>query len=244
MKLSVNPKQLPLLTLGAGGLCFVLRLWYFASRDAKGLLASGHFANTLCYLVFAAALAVIVLCVHKLPNGDRYQRLFPASVLPAIGCGAGALGILYTCISEITTHAKLAGFGLVVGVIAAVCLVLIGLSRFKGQRPSVYLFAVLALYLIVHVLIQVREWNKESQQSVIFFPLLASLFLLVCTYFHANLTLKQEGVRRFVFFQNAALLLCCISLKGSCTIFYLGMAIWLGLDLCLPRKTRKPSEET
>lgn len=243
MKLSVNPKQLPLLTLGAGGLCFVLRLWYFSSRDEKGLLASGHFANTLCYLIFAAALALIVLCARKLPDSGRYQRLFPASLFPAIGCAAGALGIVYTCITEVTTHAKLAGIGLVIGVAAAVCLVLIGLSRFKGQRPSVYLFAVLALYLIIHVLIQVRDWNKESQQSVIFFPLLASLFLLVCTYFHANLVLKQEGIRSFVFFQNAALLLCCISLKGSCTIFYLGMAIWLGCDLCLPRQSRKQPEE-
>lgn len=244
MKLSVNPKQLPLLTLGAGGLCFVLRLWYFASRDAKGLLASGHFANTLCYLVFAAALALIVICVRKLPDGGRYQRLFPAGLLPAIGCAAGAMGILYTCVSEAAAHATLSGLGLIVGVVAAASLALIGLMRFNGKRPSLYLFAVLALYLIIHVLIQVREWNKETQQSVIFFPLLASLFLLVCTYYHANLTLKQEGVRNFVFFQQAALLLCCISLKGSCTIFYLAMAIWLGCDLCLPQPERKQQEET
>ena len=243
MKLSVNSKQLPLLTLGAGGLCLALRIWYFASRDAKGLLASSHFANTLCYLVFAAALALIVLCVRGLPNGERYQRLFPAGLFPAIGCAAGAMGILYTCISEVTSHAKLAGLGLVVGILAAACLALIGLMRFQGKRPSLYLFAVLALYLIIHVLIQVRDWNKETQQSVIFFPLLASLFLLVCTYFHANLTLKQDGVRNFVFFQQAALLLCCISLKGSCTIFYLGMAIWLGCDLCLPQQVRKQQEE-
>ena len=243
MKLSVNPRQLPLLTLGAGGLCFALRLWYFASRDAKGLLSSGHLANTLCYLVFAAALALIILCVRKLPNSDRYQRLFPAGILPAIGCAAGAAGILYTCISELAAHATLAGLGLVAGILAAVSLGLIGWMRFQGKRPSLYLFAVLALYLIIHVLIQVREWNKETQQSVIFFPLLASLFLLVCTYFHASLALKQEGVRSFVFFQQATLLLCCISLKGSCTVFYLAMAIWLGCDLCVPKPPRKQQEE-
>ena len=50
--------------------------------------------------------------------------------------------------------------------------------------------------------------------------------------------------RSFVFFQNAALLLCCISLKGSCTIFYLGMAIWLGSDLCMPRQPLRQQEES
>ena len=236
MKPSLNLKQLPLLTLGAGGLGLVLRIWYFTSRDAKGLLASAHIANTLCYLVFAAALALIVLSVRKLPDEGRYSQLFSSGILPAVGCFAGAAGIVYTCISETGAQVLLSGLGLVIGLLAALSLVLIGLMRFKGQRPNLYLFAVICLYLIIHVLIQVRDWNKESQQTIIFFPLLASLFLLICTYFHARLALKQEGLRNFVFFQQAALLLCCISLNGDCTIFYLGMAAWLGCDLCLPHR--------
>lgn len=243
MKLSVNPKQLPLLTLGAGGLGLVLRIWYFASRDAKGLLASAHFANTVCYLVLAAALAMIVLCVRTLPNGGRYGRLFSGGKLPAAGCFAGAAGILYTCIAEASSQVTLSGLGLVLGLLAVGCLVLIGMMRLKGQRPTVYVFAVLALYLIVHVLMQVRLWNKETQPSVIFFPLLASLFLLVCIYFHAQLALKQEGVRSFVFFQQAALLLCCMSLNSDCTVLYLAMAAWLSCDLCLSTPAHPHREE-
>lgn len=243
MKLSFDPKRLPLLTLGAGGLGLVLRIWYFSSRDAKGLLASAHFANTLSYLVFAAALALLVLYVRALPNGGRYGRLFSSGKLPAVGCFVGAAGILYTCIVEAGSQAALSGLGLVLGILAAGCLVLIGLMRMKGQRPNAYVFAVLALYLMVHVLMQVRLWNKETQQSVIFFPLLASLFLLVCIYFHAQLALKQEGVRSFVFFQQAALLLCCMCLNSDCTVLYLAMGVWLGCDLCLPVSTQPQQEE-
>ena len=243
MKLSVNPKRLTLLTLGAGGLGLVLRIWYFASRDAKGLLASAHFANTLCYLLLAAALALIVLCVRHLPNGGRYGRLFSGGKLPAAGCFAGAAGILYTCIAETSSQVALSGAGLVLGLLAVGCLILIGLLRLKGQRPSVYLFAILALYLIVHVLMQVRQWNKETQQTVIFFPLMASLFLLVCIYYHAQLALKQEGVRHFVFFQQAAMLLCCMCLNSDCTVLYLSMAAWLGCDLCLPTPAKPHREE-
>lgn len=232
MKRFLNLKYLPLFTLGAGGLGLVLRIWYFASRDSKGLLAASHFANTLCYLLFAAALAVIALCVRhgRLPKGCRYQQFFPGGTVPGIGYAAAAAGILITCISELADRLPMVGLCLVFGILAAVSLVLIGLLRFKRQRPGMYLYVLLALYLVVHVLLQVRQWNKETQLSVIFFPLLASLVLMVCTYLHAQLAVRQEGMRYFVFFQQTALLLCCLSINSDRPLFYLAMAAWLGCD--------------
>lgn len=244
MKLSVNPKRLPFFTLGAGGIGLVLRIWYFSTRDAKGLLPAAHFANTVSYLVLAAALAVIVLCVRQLPDRGRYQKIFPGGYLPAAGCVLGAFGVVYACISDAASHAVFSGIALVLGLLAAFSLVLIGLLRLKGNRPSVYLYVVLVLYLVVHVLIQVRIWSKETQQTVIFFPLLASLSLMVYTYFHAQLTVRQEGLRPLVFFQQAALLLCCLSLNCQGYLFYLGMALWLGCDLLPIPKKRSGKEET
>ena len=237
MKRTFNPQQLSLITLGAGGLGLVLRMWYFASRDAKGLLADAHFANTVSYLVFAAALAVIFLCVRNLPKEGRYTNCFRTGYLPAAGCVIGAAGILYACISEAVAHVSISGLSLVVGIPAAICLIVIGLIRFQGGRPTIYLYAVLALYFVVHVLLQIRQWNQETQQTIIFFPLLASLFLMVCTYFHAHLAVQQEQVRSLVFFQQASLLLCCFSINSS--LFYLAMAAWMGCDLCIPRQRRR-----
>lgn len=244
MKLSVNPKLLPFFTLGAGGIGLVLRIWYFAARDAKGLLPTAHFANTVSYLVFAAALAVIVLCVRQLPDRGRYQKLFPAGYLPAASCVVGAIGIVYACISDAASHETFSGIALVLGLLAAFSLVLIGLLRLKDSRPSVYLYVVLVLFLVVHVLMQVRVWSKETQQTVIFFPLLASLFLMVYTYFRAQLTVRQEGLRSLVFFQQASLLLCCLSLNCQGSLFYLGMAAWLACDLPVMPQKRSRREET
>lgn len=242
MKRSLNPQLLSLFTLGAGGLGLVLRIWYFSTRDAKGLLAASHFANTVSYLVFAAALALIFLCVRQLPNEGRYASCFRSGIVPAAGCVIGAVGIVCTCLFDVFSKVSISGLSLIVGIPAAICLVLIGMIRLKAGRPSVVLYAILALYFVVHILLQIRQWNPETQQTVIFFPLLAALFLMVCTYFHAHMTVRQENARSLVFFQQAALLLCCFSINGANGLFYLTMAAWLGCDLCIPRRSTRREE--
>ena len=244
MKQILKPNSLPLITMGAGGLGLVLRIWYFSTRDARGLLASSHFANTVCYLLFAAMLAVILLCVRQLPATSRYQRLFPAGKLPAIGAILGCITILISCIVDLVAKRSLAVPGMIFGLVAIISLMLIGLQRMKGDRPPVYLFAALALYLVIHALLQTRLWSKETQVTAIFFPLLASLCLLMCAYFHAHLSVRNTGLRRLVFFHQASLFLCCMSLNSENTLFYLGMALWLGCDLPTIPQLRNRREES
>lgn len=240
MKLNVNTKIFPLFSLGAGGIGLALRIWFFSTRDGRGLLPAAHFADTLCYLIFAAILAVIFLSSRQLPSGGKYTRLFPAGLLPAAGCMIGGAGILYTSIADAVAKLPLSAIALVLGIGAAACLVLLGLLRLKGGRPSVYLLLVPALYLMLHAVLQVRVWSSETQLTVIFFPLLASLFLTVAVYYHAHLAVRQEGLRQLVFFRQAALFLCCLSLSSDFPLFYMGMAAWLGCDLCrLPAAPRE-----
>lgn len=242
MKLSVNPKYLPVCTLGAGLAGFLLRLWLFSARDAKGLLPAAHFADTVCYLIFAAALVWILLCVRQLPNKMHYHHIFPTGWIPAAGCCVGAAGILYTCIADAVAKTAFSGLGLVTGILAAAALAVTGLIRFRGNRPSVYLLAVLTVYLVIHTLIQVRVWSQETQATVMFFPLMASLFLMVCVYYHSRLTVRPTGLRQYVFFQQATLLLCCLSLNSAYPVFYLAMGAWLGCDLyAIPQK--RPRKE-
>lgn len=244
MKLPFQAKQLPLITLGAGGIGMILRIWYLTSQDAKGLLPTFHLADTFCYILFAAALALIFLTVRTMPDEAKYHRMFPASIQRCVGCGVGAITIIFSSLYDVIHKATLSVPALILGLLAAASLLLLAFCRYKGSRPSAFLLLPPVVYLMLHAVIQARLWSSETQASVLFFPFIASLFLLLHAYFLAALTVRQKGLRSYVFFNQATLLLCCISLSDDSWLFYLGMAVWVGLDLCaFPKKARRQREE-
>ncbi len=251
MKLPFKLKYLPLFTLGAGLIGMLLRFWYLSCRDASGLLPSVHSGDVICYVVFACMLVFLFLCSRQAPNEARYSRLFPASLRNAIGCLIGSLTIgftsLYDFIQAVTDDlpgTQLTLPALILGILAAICLLVLSLCRFKGSRPSAVLLLLPVVYLMFHAVMQARLWSKETQASVIFFPFMASIFLLLNAYFLAALTVRQKGVRAYVFFNQVTLLLCCISFSWESRLFYMGMAAWVGLDLCaFPKKAHRTEAE-
>lgn len=244
MKLPFNTKQLPLITLAAGGVGMVLRICYLASRDSKGLLPAFHPADAICYVIFAIALALIFLCTRQLPNQRKFHNLFPASIQRCVGCGIGAVTILFSSLYDLIHNTALSLPAMILGVLAAASLLLLAFCRYNGSRPSAFLLLPPVVYLMFHAVIQARLWSSETQASVIFFPFLASIFLLLQAYFLASLTVHQKGLRAYVFFNQATLLLCCISFSCDSRLFYMGMAAWVGLDLCsFPKKLRRQQED-
>lgn len=241
MKLSINNKLLPLITLGTGGIGMVLRIFYLSNRDGKGLLPAHYFGDTLCYILFTCALILLFLFTRQLPNEARFQKLFPGSIRRSIGCFVGGITIMFSSLFDMLNKTPLALPALILGILAAVSLLALGVCRYKGARPSAILLLTPVVYLMLHAVIQARLWSSETQASIIFFPFLASIFLLLHAYFLASLTVKQTGLRAYVFFNQATLLLCCISFGGVSRLFYMGMAAWVGLDLCnFPRKSHRP----
>lgn len=244
MKLPFKLKYLPLFTLGAGGLGMVLRIWYLSSRDASGLLPAVHSGDVICYVIFAAALAFLFLCSRQVPNEARYQKLFPGSIRNAVGCVIGAITIIFTSLYDMIHKTTLALPAMILGIVAGICLLVLAMCRFKGSRPSAILLLMPVVYLMFHAVMQARLWSSETQASVIFFPFMASIFLLLNNYFLASLTVKQKGVRTYIFFNQVTLLLCCISFSWESRLFYMGMAAWVGLDFCaIPKKAHRHTEE-
>jgi len=244
MKLPFQTKRLPLITLGVGFVGMVLRIWYLTSQDATGLLPAFHLADTICYILFAAALALIFLTVRIIPNEAKYHRMFPASIRRCTGCGIGAITIIFSSLYDVIHKAALSVPALILGLLAAGSLLLLAFCRYKGSRPSAFLLLPPVVYLMFHAVIQARLWSSETQASVLFFPFVASLFLLLNAYYLAALTVRQKGLRPYVFFNQATLLLCCISLSDDSWLFYLGMALWVGMDMSdFPRKARRRTEE-
>ena len=242
IKLPFPIQWLPLITLGAGGLSMVLRFWYLSCRDSKNLLPAHHFGNTVSFIFFALAVILIAVVCLQLPKENKYSKLFPASILRAVGCAVGALTIVFTSIYDVIHQAELSVPALILGILAAISLLLLAFCRFTGSRPTAFLFLFPVIYLMFHAVIQARLWSSETQPSVIFYPFMASIFLLLQAYFLAALTVRQKGIRAYVFFNQLTLLLCCISCSGNSALFYLGMAAWVGLDLGVFHKA--PKEES
>ena len=225
---------LPVFTLICGLLGFGLRLWLFGTGiDEKGLLVAGHPASVLIWILTAIVVAVVALGVRKLMPIEKYNQLFPASPVAGIGCMLGATGILYGTIREyLQVRDTITLVTLILGLLAAVALVLLGACRWQGKRPAFWLQSAVTVYFMLHLVSQYRLWSAESQLQVYFFPLLASVFLMLTAYHGAVLDAEKGSRRWYVFGSQCALFFCCLSLQGSSWPFYLAMALWLTTGLC------------
>lgn len=240
MKKTYKTNLLPWLPLGLGGIGLALRLWLQSVIDGQGLLPQFHISQILLLILTAATLVVLFLCGRPLHPVTKYARLFPGSLLRAIGCGIGAVGILIAAIMELANaNGALSIAAFVLGLLAAGCLGYVGLCRYKEICPSFLFYAVITVFFMLFAVCQCRGWGSEPQLMEYFFQLLCCVFLMLTGYYHTVLT-SQKGSRRwFIFCSQAAVFFSCISLAGSHKLFYICMAAWLALDICSLR-VKKP----
>ena len=227
-------KYLPVVTLICGLAGCGLRLWLFGTGvDEKGLLVTSHPANALTFLLTGLTLVFLYLSVRKLRKIRSHKRLYPASLMALLGCVPAAVGILLTAWLELRLRQDLiTTVTLVLAVLAAVSLILLGIGRKKGLRPNFLMQAILTVYMMFHLVSQYRLWSSEPQLQFYCFQLLASVCLMLCV-FHGTILDTQVGSRRwFVFFNQAALFFCCMSLVGDSWVFYLAMGIFCATNLC------------
>ena len=242
-----KPVLAPILALAAGVVGFFLRFWLFRTGiDDKGLLVTGHAADTACWILTALVILVLALCVRGLAPLGKYSQLFPARPLAGIGCILAAAGILYVNIRDLLQRQDaITVVTLILGVVAAIALLILGICRWRGGRPSFWVQSAMTIYFMLHLVSQYRLWSAEPQLSVYFFPLLASVLLMLTAYHGTVLDATKKGSRRwFVFSSQAALYFCLLSLQGSSWPFYLTMALWLATGLCSLKSPAAPTEES
>lgn len=222
------------ITLGAGALGLLLRIWLLLGGvDEKGLFSADHPASPLCFILTALVLAALALAVRPLKPVRSYSKLFPASASGMIGCFIGAAGMVITAVTEYLSQKELlALIALVLGIAAGVCLVLLGLCRKKGNRPHFLLRTALTGYLMLQLVLRYRFWSSEPQLHLYFFPLLASVFLMLAAYHNTILDAQKSSRRWFVFCNQAAVFFCFMSLPGENWLFYLTVGIYCVTNLC------------
>ncbi len=232
MNLSVNPRILPYATHFAGVAGFFLHIWLRLSGvDEKGLYLKSHPAQSLMFLLTAAVLLLLYLAVRRLREQSKYSRLFPASFFSGVGSAVAAAGIVWSSLRDVLAGADLiAVFALAAGIAACVSLLFTGYCRIKGAQPNFRFYGIITVFMILRAVNVCRSWNIKTQLITYFFPLLASLFLVLCTYYHTVLAYKKGDSRKFVFTNQAALFFCWLAAPAD-PVFYFAMCIYLGLDL-------------
>ena len=242
MRKFLNAKILPWFTMGAGGLGLVLQLWFRSGIDEKGLLPASHPALPLIYLWMALVLGILFLCARKLPPVSKYSRLFPAGIGRAAGCAAAGAGVLYGGIYYMGGNGGLGIVTLAFGIIGAAAMGYLAYLRLKGGRPPMALHTVLTVFLMLFLVCSCRIWGSEPQVQAYIFQLLSGIFLMLTAYHKTALDVKKGGRPALVFFSQAALFFCCLSLGGNNRFFYLTMIVWLALDMCSVNTGRQPEE--
>lgn len=245
MKKLLRPELLPLTVLSAGVMGMLLRLWYLiGGTDASGLPARGHIADILLTVVTVATLVLLFLSTRQLSQAGKYTFNFPPSKSGCFGAVAAALGVAWQGIGILKNGDWLSVAAGVLGLLAAVCLVFLGIYRLKGLRPTVLFHFVVSLFYILCLITQYRQWSGVAMIESYSYPLLATVCLMLSCYQDAMFAASAGTRRTHAFFHLAALFFCCVSLVGDHSPFlYLTAGIWMFTDLCqltpMPQKARQ-----
>lgn len=226
--MKIKTSYLSCLSLGAGAAALLVRQWYLAEGvEQGGLLSAGHPGNMIGYILLALVPLMLLVAVWPMLRKNGGSVYFAPGITGCAGNMIAAAGVLVACIPEIIKHTGIltliSGF---VGILAAICFVVEGLRRLKGNKPNDYLHCAIAAYFIVALLSQYRKWSIEPQLQLYLPQLLAFVFLMFTVYQHVALAMGMGKPGQYLFFNYGAVFFCMVAISGEMPVFFLTMALW------------------
>lgn len=237
MKHPFRSHILPHFTVGAGVIGLVLRFWLFSAIDEKGLLPVGHPLDSILYILTALTLGILFLATREpiprkvKPNQQRF--------LGALAYVLGGLGLICDCLMQFSgVTVRLAGVAMIGGIAGGIVMFCIAVLLLLGKKIPYPLCAALTVVLMLDTVAQCQVWGSEPQLQAYFFPLMASICLILSSYQATTLAAGQGKLRLLAFFSQSALFFCCLSLNTAQWPLYLGMLLWAAVQLypCITRK--------
>lgn len=207
----------------AGVLGYLLRLWLYGAMDASSLLPEFHIASILLLLLTAAVLIGLIVLARSVKPAQDYGTLFPAGISGAVGCAAAAVGILLSALPRTLTVTSV--ISSLLGLCAACSMGVMAYRRAKHQKPDTLFPAAVTVYFLFCLIGQSRVWSSTPQMQQYLPPMLGYLFLMLTSYYQAELTVSSRHMGRFLFCNGAALFFCLISMNVD-VFFFLPMALW------------------
>ena len=248
-KKKIYPASLPVLTLAAGFVGMLLRLWLLSGVSEEGLLKAWHPAAILSTALTFGVIGFLIFHTRKFKSRGKYRINFPASLPAALCCWLAAaalflrgMGILMEGGSRIHIIAGC-------GCIAAVpCLILTGLSRFQGKRSVFLLHVATAAAYALLLLLHYQSWSSSSVVHLHIYRMLALAGMMLTTIHRAEFDLRIASRRVYAPMSLCALYFCLNAIAEGDGLFFLIMALWLLTNQCalvLPRRrrSRQPAPE-
>ena len=230
MKHPFCSRILPWFPLGAGAAGLALRFWLFSAIDEKGLLPAGHFADPVLYLLTALTLGILFLATRQLKPKNVTKTFYRLS--GAFACFAGALGLGYTAIMDFCAGTvRLSAVAAIASILGALALLIMALLHCAHLKVPYWLNAIVTVILMLDTVAQCQVWGAVPQLQEYFFPLLASIFLILSAYQATTLSAGKGKPQLLAFFSQASVFLCFVSLNAVQWPLYLGMLFWASAQL-------------
>ena len=245
MKKTNNLDTLPLVVLMLSAAAAAARwLLYLTAVDEKGLLIRGHFWQWVLWILCAAAV-VAVLPILKQKGSNLYFHNFGPSTSAALGSAFMAVAVLMTIFagnpmprSALVTLWYLSGCLSVLGLVHA------AFSLKSGAVPFIVNYALLCLFLAMHMVSRYQSWSGIPQAQNWVFSLLGCVGLILCTYQRAAFCTGKGHRRSYLITHLLTLFCCCTALPHTDSFWlYLGGCIWAATGLCRILPVPEPDPE-
>lgn len=248
MKKLLKPMYLPYCAVISGALGCLCMYWlHTTGADQRMLLDPFHPGAILTWVLTAVMIAGAVLLSQPLTGQLRYDRIFPGSVIGALGTAVSAVGIGFTAWGELSLKidrvVTLSGW---MGLISAVCLLYLAWCRYAQIRPQFWARSVVLVYLMLHMLCRYRVWSSDPELLRLFFDLAATVCFLLASYQRFAIEVGLAQRRSYLCFAMLGAFFALVALPGSSDRVFLGcMAVWALTDQCSlhNRRSRKQEED-
>lgn len=247
MKQLFNIKYLPAAVAVCGGVALLLRLeLYLSAVDEKGLLIPGHPLWVLLVGLTAAVMVGIVICLWPLYGSLRYGDNFSASRWAALGSAIGGIAMMLAVALSQPQPGKLYLAWKALGLLGGLCLMGAGYLRLQGRRPNFLLYGTVCVFWLLHLVSHYRAWSVEPQLPDYLFSLLASVALLMFSYYQTAFSVGSGKRRNMLAVGLAGAYFGIAAMYGSDTpLLYGGSALWALTNLCsLVPVRRRPNPVT
>lgn len=240
-----KPSKLPAGIIILGCCALILRrLLYALTVDVKNLLPVNHPLEIALWILTAAAAVWIIASVWKLEGSNAYEDNFRPSLTAAVGHYIAAAGILLTVLLPWGGTGRLVLLRRVLGIAAAVGLIVAGRCRKAGKCPLFLTHLAVCVFFVVHMLGNYGIWCSNPQLQDYWLDLSASALTALFAFYEAAFDVGMGRRRMQLATGLMAAYLGYGALSGSGNpILYFGCAVWALTDLCSLTPRPKRQEE-
>ena len=220
----MTSRKLGLLCVIGGGTGFFLRLMLYAIGLRKG----GMLVRWQPLSILLAVTAVLMLAAAAVLSlrQPRVLRTAPTGKLQAGGSAALALCLGYMAGSGIREGLPMSL--LLLGLLAALALILAAVSQWQGRQPHFLTHVVLCLFLAYYLLNRFRVWSQNPQILDHIMVLCGGVAMMLYSFEMAAGSLGRAGSRKWLFLGIMAGFFCLTGASGGHAVaLCLGGALWI-----------------